>query len=279
MSYGMDLIKQAERAMNSGDLDTAESLVNKALRGALKNSSNNSADDEDNDFDSPSATSMNDDGSYDDTDDDSEDDDEELDKAIRKVSALGEAYLDSGNGHRNMSASVSRIHAPHPLATDATSATGLRGRHKFDAMVDHVKERDGVSRNEAMTRARQEFPRVYQSFQEHLVNEDTASQHLSRGGGRNQVGKRADGITFESMVDAEMRKGCNYEIAAQRVCQQHGFRALDNRSSMAKAATTITDTWDDLVLKTATELDCTMNEAQRVVREENPSLFKALQVI
>jgi hypothetical protein len=161
MSYGMDLIKQAERLMESGDLDTAEALVNKALRGALNN--NNTADD--NDFDSPSSTSMDEDGSFDDTDDDGEDEDNDGD--LNKVSDFSEKYI---HDHKNMTASVNRQHPAQPRFTDATSATGVRTRHKFDGAVDYIKERDGVSRNEAMTRARQEFPRVYQSFQEHLAN-------------------------------------------------------------------------------------------------------------
>jgi hypothetical protein len=274
MSYGMDLLKQAERAMNSGNLDTAEALVNKALRGALNNNKNgnNSADDNENDFDSPSATSQSDDGSYDDTDDDGEDDDGDL----NKVSAFAERFI---HDHKNMQASVSRQHPASPRFTDATSATGARTRHKFDAMVDHVKERDGVSRNEAMTRARQEFPRVYQSFQEHLASEPTVSQHLSRGGGRNQVGKRAVGTTFEQMVSAEMRKGVTAEIAAQRVCQLHGFRALDARSTIAKSADRIGDRFQEEVYKIADETGCDLTEASQIARRQHPELYKVLQLV
>jgi hypothetical protein len=91
-------------------------------------------------------------------------------------------------------------------------------RHKFEALTDHVANTEGVPKSYAASLARQRYPDVYNSY-------------VNNGG----ISKRA-ATTFEDLVGVEIRKGFTPQMAAQRVAQLYGYRALDNgSSSIAKA--------------------------------------------
>jgi hypothetical protein len=89
---------------------------------------------------------------------------------------------------------------------------------------------------------------------------------------------KAAPTTFEDLVASEMRKGCNYEIAAQRVLQLHGANALRNRA-INKRAERAEDAEDQL-LKSAGDLwasdpNLDRTEALRESRLAFPRLHKA----
>jgi hypothetical protein len=63
-------------------------------------------------------------------------------------------------------------------------------RHKFEARVDYIKDRDGISRTQAMSRARAEFPQTYTSYQRHLASRTTRQQHMAAAGTRSAKARR-----------------------------------------------------------------------------------------
>jgi hypothetical protein len=54
-------------------------------------------------------------------------------------------------------------------------------RHAFDDLVDHIAQRDRVSRMVAMTRARQENPKLYSAYQRFHATDTAQEQEMSRG--------------------------------------------------------------------------------------------------
>jgi hypothetical protein len=96
--------------------------------------------------------------------------------------------------------------------------------------------------------------------------------------GWDKVGKAAP-ETFEDLVATEIRKGCppDGRVAAQRVAQQYGFRACDN--AMYKGESRLADRFQAIVKRIADEGTCSLEDATRTARLENPTLFKALQVL
>jgi hypothetical protein len=130
--------------------------------------------------------------------------------------------------------------------------------HHFQRAVDNVSRTEGCDRQEAMRRLRARYPGV--------------ADH-----GNIPVSKRAPGLV-NSLVEAEMRKGCNAEIAAQRVAQAHGFRAFDNDADLINKRA-----WDlgsefqkraEYVYGNSAMDRC---ESLRATRLANPALFKRLQ--
>jgi hypothetical protein len=178
-----------------------------------------------------------------DYDDDEDEDNGDLDKASIN-------YVLSTNDASNRPGSLS-------------SSTHGPNRHKFEALVSHIRNDRGVPASEAMAIARREFPDTYRSFQQHTNNSGSTA-------------KRAPS-TFEDLVNAEMAKGCNREIAGQRVAQLHGFRAFDNGSRITKRRGDLL--WefqkrvDEIMYKD--QVDAT--EATRRARQEDPRLFAAMQ--
>jgi hypothetical protein len=161
-------------------------------------------------------------------------------------------------GYQNQNSAANR---PGGLKT----STHTQPRHKFESLVDKIKNEQGIPKSQAMAYARQQYPDVYQSYQEH-----------SNGNGNGSTFKRAP-AAYEQMVEIEMAKGVNREIAGQRVAQQHGFRAFDQPSRITKRR-------DDLLFefnKRTAEIMCQDGvdaiEATRRVRKEDPRLFSALQ--
>src|SRR6516225_78242 len=106
-----------------------------------------------------------------------------------------------------------------------------------------------------MAYARTNFPDVFASYQEHT----------------KPVNKSAP-PTYEDLVAAEMKKGCNFQTAAQRVAQLHGFRAFDNQTSFAKAdvaSAALENVADSLHQSDASLSRC---EALRAARKARPDL-------
>jgi hypothetical protein len=231
------LVKAAESAAERGDLDSAERYMDTALAKAKKATNNNIEDDwsEEADSEADGNNASLDDGDNNDGDYEDDEDDEEdggwrrasrvQSEAAKRADPAGS--LGRGDDHQNMGpVSFDRTHRPttHPL--DAWPTTAKPERHKFDARVDFVQDRDGVSRTEAMSRARNEFFETYQDYQNHLAQQSTSAQRVRRGG--HFLGKSAP-TTYEDLVSTEMRKGVTMEVAGQRVMQQHGSAALRNR--------------------------------------------------
>jgi hypothetical protein len=138
-------------------------------------------------------------------------------------------------------------------------------RHKFEALVTAIQNDQGIPKSTAMAYARQNHPEVFEDY-----------QRFRNGNG---IGKRAP-ATFEDLVNAEMRKGLNAECAAQRVVQQHGFRALDFRSISKREAVSVVA--ENELLKRAGALweddpALSRTEALRAARQDHPSLYRRMQ--
>jgi hypothetical protein len=183
--------------------------------------------------------------------DDDDDDDEDEEDNVAKLGGPPRYQRETTGGHQQSNDETNR---PGALKTS---------RHKFVGRVDFVKARDGVSRSEAMSRARNEYPDDYAAYQR-------------LGKSTNNISKYAPS-TFDQMVEQEMAKGCNREIAGQRVAQLHGFRAFDNGSRTVKRR-------GDLIYEFQKRVDEIMykdgvdaTEATRRARMEDPRLFRAMQ--
>jgi hypothetical protein len=223
----------------------ADALLAK-LNRALGDADDNDADMEDTWSEHADAQASGNNASND--DDTEPDDDEDDDGDLHK----DERYLDRGRGHQNMGpVRVNERFPPDPYQLGFVDVVGQGKRHKFDARVDLVAERDGVSRNEAMSRARQEFPESYADYQMWLAEQPTNQQHIRRSWGNDSRAAKGAATTYEDLVAQEMRKGCNYEIAGQRVMQTHGSaalrsRALGPRSDPARITKRLTQRIDEL---------------------------------
>jgi hypothetical protein len=140
-------------------------------------------------------------------------------------------------------------------------------RHKFEALALKVKNDNGIPMSTALAQARMQFPEVFADYQRWRRN------------GSNGIGKRAGPATFEDLVNAEMAKGLNAECAAQRVVQQHGFRALDHRSLSKREAVSVVA--EDELMKRAEDIyqnsELNRCESLRAARQQSPRLMKSLR--
>jgi hypothetical protein len=168
-----------------------------------------SADDEFDDPANPSLQSENGDG---DSDLEEDEDEEDTSKRLRKAS---NTYHQNTNDGSNRPGSLS-------------SSTHKPNRHKFEAMAEKIANEEGIPKSEATRQARLRFPDVYAAYQRHAAN---------------GVAKSAP-ADFETLVSAEMQKGCNYEVGAQRVMQMYGSAALRN-SAITKRADFVEDRFTD----------------------------------
>jgi hypothetical protein len=134
---------------------------------------------------------------------------------------------------------------------------------EFDKRVEFIRDRDGTSKTEAMGRAREEFPDDYQRHQRSHSDDSISAQAKSAP------------VTFEDLVAIEMRKGCNENVAAQRVVTMYGGAVLRDR--LSKSAAEINDTFADVVEGIFDAEGCSRTEALRKARLSSPLLFKALQ--
>jgi hypothetical protein len=283
MSNFDDIVKAATTAMNRGDLDTAESLVDGLLM-KVKHAADDSDDGDPDDW-SESADASADGNNASDDDDDGEDDDDddgEMDKLLR-IAKDDHAII---REHVNMSNTVparrtARQRGYHQQSDNYSTAymkppEGPGKRHKFIARAEHIRERDGVSRAESLTRARQEFPETYVDYQDHLARRTTRQQHMVRGW--DKVGKAAPD-TFQDLCAAELKKSAGsltHEMAAQRVCQQFGFRAFDHE--MYKGESKLTERFEKRVNRLIAE-GYSGEDACRLVKQADPLLFKAMQLV
>jgi hypothetical protein len=125
-----------------------------------------------------------------------------------------------------------------------------------------------------MITARLEYPDVYQSYQAFVAASPTSEQ-----ASRRTIGKSGP-LTFDDLVEQEMCKGVNAEVAGQRIMQLHGSAALRRRDTFAKIAAdadatfaeAAADFWD-------ADPACTRVEALRKARLAHPQLYKALRNI
>src|SRR5439155_22176375 len=96
----------------------------------------------------------------------------------------------------------------------------------------------GGSRSKAFTVARLENPDVYDAYQAwHSGN--TTQQQRAVQQETNDLTTKAAPLTFEAAVNAEIRKGHNPRVAAQRVMNHYGTDSP--RESFAKAADIASD--------------------------------------
>jgi hypothetical protein len=180
-----------------------------------------------------------------------------------------EKFLDRGRGHSNMGpVRINERFPPDPHQLGFVDVVGQGKRHKFDSRIDLVQERDGVSRAEAMSRARQEFPETYSDFQNWLAEQPTNQQHMRRSWGNDSRAAKRAPETFESLCADQMAKGCVYEVAAQRVMQTHGsnalrHRALGPRSDPARLTKRLETRIDEVVADTG----LSRTEALRALRK------------
>jgi hypothetical protein len=134
---------------------------------------------------------------------------------------------------------------------------------EFDKRVEFIRDRDGTSKTEAMGRAREEFPDDYQRHQRLRSDDPITAQAKSAP------------TTFEDLVAIEMRKGCNENVAAQRVVTMYGSAVLRDR--LSKSAAEINDSFADVAEGIFDAEGCSRTEALRKARLSSPLLFKALQ--
>jgi hypothetical protein len=196
-----------------------------------------------------------DDENSDHADDDNELPDDDEDEEDDGNTNLGKASINE----------VLRTHSPADRPGALKTSTHTQPRHKFEALVDKIKNDQGIPRSQAMAMARMQFPDVYASYQDH-----------TNGNGNGSTFKRAP-ATYEQMVEAEMRKGCNREIAGQRIAQLHGFRAFDQPSRITKRRDGLLYTFQKRVDQIMYQDGVDAAEATRRARMEDPRLFSAMQ--
>jgi hypothetical protein len=229
------------------------------------------------DVSNPSADADDDSDGADDGDDGNDLEDDDEDDGISKLGGAPHLYQrEEAAGYAQSNEAANRPgslkHTSHPEKRNTiVQATRPARRHAFDDKIDFVKDRDGVTKSVAMQRARLEFPDTWQAYQASLAGSSAQEQYAARAGRGTTVGKRAP-----SLIEAEMMKGCSREVAAQRVAQQHGFRAFDQSTSIRKRA--------DLTYEFQSRVDEIMRkdrvdacEATRRARQEDWELYAAMQ--
>jgi hypothetical protein len=121
----------------------------------------------------------------------------------------------------------------------------VKKRHRFEAFVDRIAREEKVPRTTAMTRARQQYPELYASYQR--------ERNVSK--------------SYADLVQAEISKGCSPVVAAQRVAMLYPDAA---RASMAKARHDVADFME-------AEHNCPRTVAMSEIRKRYPDAFERLQ--
>jgi hypothetical protein len=161
----------------------------------------------------------------------------------------------------------------HPSAgVTLTPATRAASPHKFDALVDHVQNRDSCTRSEAMSRARQEYPDTYASYQDFQAASPTTEQES-----RRLIGKSSGPQTFEGLVSEQMRKGVTEEIARVRVINQYGSTALRDRDFAKRVGDDVADQFHKRAEDLWLDSECSRTDALRAARLAHPNLYNALR--
>jgi hypothetical protein len=114
------------------------------------------------------------------------DEDDEDDATVAKLGGPPRYQRESTGGHQQTNDATNRPgaleHSTHRSAgLGNTPAVQPSGRHKFDALTEKIQREENVSRTEAQSRARQRFPDVYRSYQDHLAGSSTQQQSFARG--------------------------------------------------------------------------------------------------
>ena len=120
--------------------------------------------------------------------------------------------------------------------------------HRFEAMIDMVAERYNVSKTVAASRARKEFPTLYEDY-------------------RNSVGV-AKSSSYDQLVDDEIRKGCSAVVARQRVAYAHPELARDQIAKNASVSEFMSAV--DAIKKRD---GCSRVEAMIRARREQPAAY------
>jgi hypothetical protein len=251
LGKSVTLLKREEHPMRSSDLDRLESEADSLIRkiSHALGEDDDGVDDDGNGYDDVSNPSMH----ADDDSDEPDDDEDDIGKAERYV-----------HDHQNMAPlPFDRTHQPTTYPLNVSDAVQEPVRTKFDALVEHIRRDEGVSKTSAMTLARQRYPRIYESHQRANAASSTSAQHAARSG--YGVAKRLT-PTYESAVAAEMAKGCVYQVAAQRVTNMYGNalpHALGKRSDPARITKALDARIDELVADTG----CDRTVALRALRK------------
>jgi hypothetical protein len=252
------MIKRADAALARNDLDGAEFLIDQLMHKAKphKQSKNVTVDD------TWSKAG----------DDDDDDDDEDMGKVCYPQDrSVPKPHVNMGP------VDFDRVHVPETYQLDVTPTARAAAPHEFNALVAFVMDRDRVSKTQAMATARREYPDVYQSYQSFNASTPTTEQATRRG--NYKVGKSAP-ETFEGMVEIEMLRGVNREVAQNRILQKHGSVALRHRDNDYIAKGTA-----DIQSRFVQKAEAAWAEdgfgdrcsALRKARLENPQLYRALR--
>jgi hypothetical protein len=201
------------------------------------------------------------------------DDDEEEDDDTTVAKASVNAYVRTNDAANRPGALSHSSH--HSAGLSTTAAVQPPMRHKFEALSDKIQREEGATRTAAMATARQRFPDVYRSYQDHLAGVSAQRQHSARADVRASYRKTAP--DYEDLVSEQLAKGFSRELAGQRVAQLHGFRAFDNGSRMAKRAFDVEYEFAKRVEEIMCDDLVDATEATRRARKEDPDLFRALQ--
>jgi len=137
--------------------------------------------------------------------------------------------------------------------SDDADTRKVRKRHKFEALVDFVANRDGTAKSKAMEIARRDYPETYASYQ------DSAKVEKS----------------FESLVAVEMRKGFSAVVAKQKVA--YAFPDLaKSAAAIAKSASGVVE-FVKCVDQIQARDDCSRTAAMAKARQEYPTAFARYQ--
>jgi hypothetical protein len=128
---------------------------------------------------------------------------------------------------------------------------GQDNTHRFEAMVDEIARRDGVSKTEATRRARKEFPTLFADYQ--------ASAAVSK--------------SYGQLIRDEIQKGCNAVVAAQRVAVAYPALA---RQTLAKRESGVAE-FMMCVSEIKKRDGVSRVEAMTRARQENPTAFERFQ--
>jgi hypothetical protein len=110
------------------------------------------------DVSNPSMSADDDSENYDDNGDDEDDDDDEEDNTLASKRSINEVL-------RVHDRPGSLKHIDHPAPN----------RHKFEALVDKIKNDHGIPKSEAMAEVRRQFPDVYAAYQKHTNSDSLTS--------------------------------------------------------------------------------------------------------
>lgn len=284
-----------EKMIENDELDSADRELTK-LEKIIK-AAQPADDDDDEDLEDDPAEE-------DDSDEDGEDEDDGMQKLGPRT--LPPRYphddlTDAFVNHQNIGADVTPTkHSPlaGTYATGVTDVVQQPMRHAFDDEVDRIKQRDGVSRSAAMSRARIENPALYTAYQQFLSGQTTSQQAMARSrvmekmsdsdkeqlreagaAARGKKKKRPRQQTHEDAVADQVAKGFDPVTAEQRVLHQYGNTLPRRNDELAKAADSIISKFMRMVDQEMRASRCERHEAMRKVRLAEPDLYEAYTLV